>query len=141
MNLEKCCCLINRIAACVPSVGGDGIPPKERADSYGTTVYGPPEKTPQLAAGMLHVPSGDWRPGDMLALGIIFAELEIPSGKPKSISLLAEHDKKMFAQTTDRVIWHIRLAKKICYQRQRNWPTLMTRFQMNGSLQWIFFVA
>ncbi len=28
--------------------------------------------------------------------------------------------------------------QKICYQRQRNWPTLMTWFQMNGSLQWIF---
>jgi hypothetical protein len=102
---------LNRIAACVPSVGGDGIPPKERAGSYGTTVYGPPEKMPQLAAGMLHIPSGDWRPGDMWALGIIFAE--ILSGKPKSISLLAEHDKKIFAQTTDRVIWHTRLAKNM----------------------------
>ncbi len=43
---------------------------------------------PQLAAGMLHIPSGDWRPGDMWALGIIFAE--ILSGKPKSISLLTD---------------------------------------------------
>jgi hypothetical protein len=42
---------LNRIAACVPSVGGDEVPPKERAGSYGTTVYGPPEKTPQLAVG------------------------------------------------------------------------------------------
>jgi hypothetical protein len=102
---------LNRIAACVPSVGGDGIPPKERAGSYGTTVYGPPEKAPQPAAGMLHIPSGDWKPGDMWALGIIFAE--ILSGKPKSISLLAEHDKKIFAQTTDRVLWHTRLAKNM----------------------------
>jgi hypothetical protein len=51
---------LNLIAACVPSAGGNGIPPKERAGSYGTTVYGPPEKTPQLAAGLLHIPSGDW---------------------------------------------------------------------------------
>jgi hypothetical protein len=31
--------------------------------------------------------------------------------------------------------------QKICFQPQRNWQTLMTWFQTNGSLQWIFFVA
>ena len=46
----------------------------------------------------------------MWPLGVIFAE--ILSGKPKSSSLFAEHDKKIFAQTTDRVLWHTRLAKK-----------------------------
>ena len=102
-------CSLNRIAACVPSVAGNEAPPKERVGSYGTTVYGPPEKTPQVAAGMYHIPSGDWKPGDIWALGIIFAE--ILSGKPKSISLMAEHDKMIFAKSTDRVLWHTRLCK------------------------------
>jgi serine/threonine protein kinase len=47
----------------------------------------------------------------MWALGIIFAE--ILSGKPKSISLLAEHDKMIFAHSTDHVRWHTRLAKSM----------------------------
>jgi serine/threonine protein kinase len=58
---------------------------------------------------MYHIPSGDWKPGDIWALGIIFAE--ILSGKPKSISLMGEHDKMIFAQSTDRVLWHTRLCK------------------------------
>jgi serine/threonine protein kinase len=100
---------LNRVAACVPSVAGNEYPPKERVGSYGTTTYGPPERTPQVAAGMYHIPSGDWKPGDIWALGIIFAE--ILSGKPKSISLLGDHDKMIFAQSTDRVLWHTRLCK------------------------------
>ena len=51
----------------------------------------------------------DWKPGDIWALGIIFAE--ILSGRPKSISLMGEHDKMIFAQSTDRVLWHTRLCK------------------------------
>jgi hypothetical protein len=36
---------------------------------------------------------------------------EILSGKPKSINLIAEHDKMIFAQSTERVLWHTRLDK------------------------------
>ena len=77
---------------------------KCRAPQYsGTLPYTPPEVAPKLADGARFLTARDYQPGDMWALGIVLANVLGGSGIRQAH--LASHDKKIFAQAEDRVIW------------------------------------
>ena len=77
---------------------------KRKSPSYsGTLPYTPPEVTPKLADGAQFLTARDYQPGDMWALGVILAN--VLGGSGIRLAHLSSHDKKIFAQAEDRVIW------------------------------------
>jgi serine/threonine protein kinase len=69
----------------------------------GTLTYTPPETLPKPAEGAEFLTARDYQPGDMWALGIVLAN--VLGGSGIRLSHLGSHDKKIFAQAEDRVIW------------------------------------
>ena len=83
---------------------GDAGPLRRKAPLYsGTLSYTPPEVIPKLEEGAKYLTARDYQPGDMWALGIILAN--VLGGSGIRLSLISAHDKKIFAQAEDRVIW------------------------------------
>lgn len=77
---------------------------KRKAPLYsGTIPYTPPETMPKLADGAKFLTARDYQPGDMWALGIMLAN--VLGGSGIRLAHLGSHDKKIFAQADDRVIW------------------------------------
>jgi serine/threonine protein kinase len=84
--------------------GAAAVDLKSKAPLYsGTLPYTPPEVMPKLVDGAKFLTARDYQPGDMWALGIMLANVLGGSGIRQSH--LGSHDKKIFAQATDRVIW------------------------------------
>ena len=77
---------------------------KRKAPLYsGTLTYTPPEAMPKFAEGAQFLTARDYQPGDMWALGIVLANVLGGSGVRQAH--IGSHDKKIFAQAEDCVIW------------------------------------
>ena len=83
---------------------GDSTMIQRKAPQYsGTLTYSPPEAMPPLPHGSQFLTARDYQAGDMWALGIVLAN--VLGGSGIRMSLLGSHDKMIFAEADDRVIW------------------------------------
>ena len=97
---------------------------KRKAPLYsGTVTYTPPETMPKPADGAKFLTARDYQPGDMWALGIMLAN--VLGGSGIRLAHLGSHDKKIFAQAEDRVIW-CKLNKLPAALREQNVPSEWT---------------
>jgi hypothetical protein len=95
--------LLNPVA---PSTDKKGDPTtiKRKAPFYsGTITYTPPETIPPLPCGSEFLTARDYQAGDMWSVGIVLAN--VLGGSGLRLSMLGSHDKMIFAQAEDRVIW------------------------------------
>jgi serine/threonine protein kinase len=77
---------------------------RRKAPLYsGTVTYTPPETMPPRPAGAKYLTSRDYQPGDMWSLGVILAN--VLGGSGIRLALMSSHDKVIFAEAQDRVIW------------------------------------
>jgi serine/threonine protein kinase len=80
----------------------DGI--RRKAPQYsGTMTYTPPEPMPPRPDGEQFLTSRDYQPGDMWSLGVVLAN--VLGGSGLRLSLMSSHDKQIFAEAEDRVVW------------------------------------
>jgi serine/threonine protein kinase len=95
--------LLNPVA---PSTDKKGDPTtiRRKAPLYsGTITYTPPETIPPLPGGAEFLTARDYQAGDMWSVGVVLAN--VLGGSGLRISMLGSHDKTIFAQAEDRVIW------------------------------------
>jgi serine/threonine protein kinase len=95
--------LLNPVA---PSTDKKGDPTtiRRKAPLYsGTMTYTPPETIPPLPGGAEFLTARDYQAGDMWSVGVVLAN--VLGGSGLRISMLGSHDKTIFAQAEDRVIW------------------------------------
>ena len=77
---------------------------RRKAPLYsGTVTYTPPESIPPRPAGAKFLTSRDYQPGDMWSLGVVLAN--VLGGSGIRLALISAHDKIIFAEAQDRVIW------------------------------------
>jgi serine/threonine protein kinase len=84
---------------------------RRKAPQYsGTMTYTPPEQTPPSQASEQFLTSRDYQAGDMWSLGVVLANMLGGSGLQVRLSMMSSHDKMIFAEAENRVIW-IKLNK------------------------------
>jgi serine/threonine protein kinase len=77
---------------------------RRKAPAYsGTMTYTPPEPIPPRPAHKPFLTSRDYQPGDMWSLGVVLAN--VLGGSGIRLSMISSHDKALFAEAQDRVIW------------------------------------
>ena len=94
---------INPVAPSTQKENQSGAVRRKAPQYSGTMTYTPPEPMPPRASGQMFLTSRDYQPGDIWSLGVVLAN--VLGGSGLRLSLMSAHDKALFAEAQDRVIW------------------------------------
>ena len=95
--------LINPVAPSTQKQNQSGVIRRKAPQYSGTMTYTPPKPMQPPPVGQMFLTSRDYQPGDIWSLGVVLAN--VLGGSGLRLSLMSAHDKMLFAESQDRVIW------------------------------------